>query len=117
MWALLFPGPRAFLFPGLSWTLVWCAPSCCFWLPLCGARRALCFLKLFGPARHEGPAGWKQASERSWKLLLAGSPDDCAGLARPSLEVLYFGKVPWSFVVAFLLEQHAAADGASQTLP
>ena len=30
-----------------------------------GCPSALCFLKLFGPARHDGPAGWKQASERS----------------------------------------------------
>ena len=82
---------------------------------------ALC-LQALGPARRDGPAGWKQASGRSWKLLLAGSPDDCAGLARPSLEVLYLGKVPTVrgtlvvFVVAFLLEQHAASGGASQTL-
>ena len=87
------------------------------WLPPLRAQRwAVPVLFQLGPARRDGPAGWKQASERSWKLLLAGSPDECAGLARPSLEVLYLGKVPWSsFVVAFLLEQHAAADGASQT--
>ena len=75
------------------------------------AGQCLCSSSLGRP----GDMARQQASERSWKLLLAGSPDDCAGLARPSLEVLYLGKVPWSFV-ASLLERHAAADGASQTL-
>ena len=129
-------GQRAFLCPGLSWTLVSCAPSRCFWLIAWSIFRYFspgdgsdgraaasrhvpsALLRCCSAARAMGQRARESPGSEARGVLLEASsgessdPVNCArGLASASKTLGPRGE---SFVVAFLREQHAAADGAAK---